>query len=106
MVQGDVYRRLAQAPAVLHDLILLDVDHSPEDRLAAANGAFYTEAGLLSAKRHLKAGGVLGVWSYTESSPFAEALRRSFHEVRVVPVVFRNASVGETQTDWLFFARP
>jgi len=105
VVQEDVYRRLAEPPARAHDLILIDVDHSPEDRLAAANGSFYTEEGLERAKRHLKPGGVLGVWSYDESSPFAEALRRVFREVRVEPVEFHNRFVGQTQTDWLFFAR-
>jgi spermidine synthase len=105
VVQGDVYRRLSEPPKRAHDLILIDVDHSPEDRLAAVNGFFYTEEGLKRAKEHLKPGGVLGVWSYDESSPFAGALRRSFREVRVVPVEFKNKFVGETQTDWLFFAR-
>lgn len=106
VVRDDVYRRLSEPPVRAHDLILIDVDHSPEDRLAAANGSFYTEEGLRRAKAHLKPGGVLGVWSYAESSPFAEALRLAFREVRVEPVEFKNRFVGETQTDWLFFARP
>lgn len=105
IVQGDIYRRLAEAPARAYDLILIDVDHSPEDRLAAANSFFYTEEGLKRATRHLKPGGVLGVWSYDHSSPFADALRRAFREVRVEPIEFKNRFVGETQTDWLFFAR-
>ncbi len=104
VVQGDVYRRLAEPPAAQHDLILLDVDHSPEDRLAAANGAFYTEEGLKRAKKHLKPGGVLGVWSYDESASFADTLRGVFREVRVEPVEFQNKFVEGTQTDWLFFA--
>jgi len=106
VVQDDVYRRLSAEPARLFDLVLIDVDHSPEDRLAAANGSFYTEEGLERAKRHLMPGGVLGVWSYDESASFAAALRRVFRDVRVEPVEFKNRFVGETQTDWLFFARP
>lgn len=105
VVQGDVYRRLSEPPACAHDLILIDVDHSPEDRLSAAHGSFYTEEGLARAKEHLRPGGVLGVWSYDENAPFADALRRSFREVRVEPVEFGNRFVGGTQTDWLFFAR-
>ncbi|MDP3542992.1 MAG: spermidine synthase [Elusimicrobiota bacterium] len=106
VTRGDVYLRLSEPPARLHDLILIDVDHSPDDRLTAANAFFYTEDGLAKAKRHLKPGGTLGVWSYAESSPFAGALRRIFREVRVEPVEFKNRFVGETQTDWLFFAKP
>lgn len=106
VARGDVYGRLSEPPARLHDLILIDVDHSPDDRLTAANGFFYTAEGLERAKKHLKPGGVLGVWSYAESSPFAGALRAAFREVRVVPVEFKNRFVGGLQTDWLFFARP
>jgi spermidine synthase len=106
IVLDDVYRLLSAAPARLYDLVLIDVDHSPEDRLAAANGSFYTDEGLGLAKRHLKPGGVLGVWSYDESPSFAAALRRVFSEVRVEPVEFKNRFVGATQTDWLFFAKP
>ena len=106
VVRGDVYRRLSEPPERAHDLILIDVDHSPDDRLTAANGFFYSREGLERAKRHLKPGGVLGVWSYAESSPFAAALRETFREVRVEPVEFKNRFVGELQTDWLFFARP
>lgn len=106
VTRGDVYLRLSEDPLRLHDLILIDVDHSPDDRLTDANGGFYTPEGLERAKRHLKPGGVLGVWSYAESSPFADALRGAFREVRVEPVTFDNKLVGEVQTDWLFFARP
>jgi spermidine synthase len=106
VVRDDVYRRLSEPPERAYDLILIDVDHSPDDRLTAANGFFYTEEGLERAKAHLKPGGVLGIWSYAESSPFAGALRKIFREVRVEPVEFNNRFVGEVQTDWLFFARP
>jgi spermidine synthase len=102
---GDVYARLAGEPAERFDLILIDVDHAPDDQLSGANDEFYTEAGLDRARRHLAPGGVLGVWSYAESSPFVAALRATFGEVRVEPVTFFNALVDEFTTDWLFFAR-
>ncbi|MBI4422489.1 MAG: spermidine synthase [Elusimicrobia bacterium] len=105
IVEGDVYRRLAAPPRRAHDLILIDVDHSPSERLDEASGSFYAREGLESAKRHLRPGGVLAVWSCAESSPFSEALRRAFREVRVEPVAFMNKLVGSAQTDWLFFAR-
>jgi spermidine synthase len=102
---GDVYERLWQPPARPFDVILIDVDHSPEDRLDDGNDSFYTEAGLRRARRHLAPNGVLGVWSYAENSPFADALRNVFAEVRIEPVTFVNTHVDETMTDWLFFAR-
>jgi spermidine synthase len=105
VVRRDLYRSLAGAPAETHDLILIDVDHSPDDHLAEANGWFYTDEGLRAAQAHLAQDGVLGVWSYAESSPFADALGRVFQEVRVEPVTFFNPLIDEEATDWLFFAR-
>jgi spermidine synthase len=102
---GDVYARLAAAPGERFDLILIDVDHAPDDQLSGANDAFYSAEGLERASRHLAPGGILGVWSYAESSPFAQALREVFHDVRIEPVTFFNALIDEEVTDWLFFAR-
>ena len=106
--QGDVYALLADAPETTWDIIVIDVDHSPDDRLDedgdAASQHFYTAAGLAAAKAHLAPGGVLGVWSYAESSPFADALRETFTEVRVEEISFDNLLLDEVETDWLFFA--
>jgi spermidine synthase len=103
--QGDVYQRLWHPPQTQFDAILIDVDHSPDDQLDTGNESFYTEAGLQRAKRHLAENGVLGVWSYAESSPFANTLKKVFREVRIEPVTFENTHIDETMTDWLFFAR-
>jgi len=105
VTQGDVYRRLAGSPDDLLDVILIDVDHSPEERLGEESARFYTTQGLLAARRHLAPGGVLAVWSYTESSPFADALRAVFEQVRVEPVTYDNRLIDQQQTDWLFVAR-
>jgi spermidine synthase len=103
--QGDVYAWLADPPEERFDLILIDVDHAPDDRLGPANAFFYTAEGLARAGRHLRPGGLLGVWSAAESPPFARALAEAFSEVRVEPVTFFNEMVDEETTDWLFFAR-
>lgn len=104
LVRGDAYAWLAAPPSRRFDLILIDIDHSPDDRLGEADAAFYTEQGLRRARRHLVRGGVLGVWSYAESSPFSRALETVFDEVRVEPVTYYNDLVDERHTDWLFFA--
>jgi spermidine synthase len=102
---ADVYALLAKSPQRTHDLVLIDVDHSPDERLGGASAAFYTRDGLLRAKEHLKPGGILGVWSYAEHSDFADALRAVFRHVHVESVTVLNDLVDEMQTDWLFFAR-
>ncbi len=106
VTQGDIYARLASRPeGRLHDLILIDVDHSPDDCLGKTSGRFYTTEGLQQAREHLTPSGLLGVWSYAESSPFAEAMRNAFEEVRVEPITVRNPLIDQDQTDWLFFGR-
>ena len=105
VTQGDVYQRLASPPDGLLDVILIDVDHSPQERLGEESGSFYTTQGLLAARRHLKTDGILAVWSYAESSPFADALQAVFEQVRVEPITYDNRLIDQQQTDWLFFAR-
>jgi len=104
--QGDVYRILAEPPSARrYDLILIDVDHAPEEHLGNASGSFYTEEPLRKAREHLAPDGILGVWSYAESDAFAELLRRVFREVRVERLRFTNPVVDEEESNWLFLAR-
>ena len=103
--EGDVYAALREPPGERWDLVLIDVDHSPEEQLGAGNESFYTEAGLTRAKQHLAPGGILAVWSYAESSPFADALRAVFTVAETVPVRFVDDLLDEEHTDWLFLAR-
>ncbi len=104
VTQGDVYDRLASPPKQQFDLILIDVDHSPDERLDEESVSFYSAQGLRAARQHLAPEGVLAVWSYAESSPFAEALREVFGQVQIEPVAYDNQLIHEQRTDWLFFA--
>lgn len=102
-VEGDVYAMLAAPGNGAFDVVVIDVDHSPDERLDHGPGAFYTRDGLAAASRHLAPGGVLGVWSSVEDAAFAAAMRSVFAEVRASPISFRNRHVGTFQTDWLYF---
>jgi spermidine synthase len=103
--EGDVFAMLRAPARERWDVVLIDVDHSPEEHLGSDNESFYTRSGLARAKQHLAPGGILAIWSYSESSPFAETLRAAFAVVEIVPVSFVNDLVDEEQTDWLFVAR-
>ena len=105
VVEGDVYARMAAPPTETFDLVLIDVDHSPDEWLADENDTFYSEDGLRAARRHLQPGGILGVWSHAPHSPFADAMRNVFGEVRTEQVTFENPFFEEPETNWLFFAR-
>jgi len=103
--RGDIYAELAEPSGRRYDIVLIDVDHSPEASLGEGSPSFYTEPGLRRAREHLAPGGILGVWSCAESSPFADALRRVFGAVTIRPVTYFNRHVREEFTDWLLFAR-
>lgn len=103
--RDDVYLRLLAAPSEAYDLILIDVDHSPDERLGPTSESFYAAASLALAKRHLAPGGVFGVWSYAASPRFEQELRAVFDEVQAERVAFTNALDGVREENWLYFAR-
>ncbi|HEY5947134.1 MAG TPA: hypothetical protein VIV40_16640 [Kofleriaceae bacterium] len=104
-IQADVFERLRQPATTTHDLLLIDVDHSPDERLGESSDSFYAHGNLVLAAAHLKPGGVFGVWSTSENPAFEAELHKTFAEVRVEPIEFFNETVGEPETNWLFLAR-
>lgn len=98
MIEGDFFRLaagdegfLAEAPGAKMHAILVDIDHSPEALLDDRSGGFYTPDGLRALARHLRPGGVFGLWSNDRpDEAFLETLRRVFAEAWAEPVVFAN----------------
>lgn len=109
VAQGDVYGLLLGPPEpVGWDLILIDVDHSPDEPLGSTSRAFYEAPGLARVARHLAPRGVLAVWSAGDDDPeFAAALRATFPEVAVERVRWTNElqDEGREVEDVLFLAR-
>ncbi len=103
VTHGDIYERLSRPGEQEFELIAIDVDHSPEDVLGEQSQGFYSCEGLTRAKSHLTQGGVLGVWSYDESSPLLANMEEVFETVTVEKVTVMNDLIREEQTDWLFF---
>jgi spermidine synthase len=58
VVQDDVFERLRRPATRTCDVLLIDVDHSPDERLGESSDSFYAHANLMLAAQHLKAGGV------------------------------------------------
>ena len=103
--EDDIFRHLSGPPETRYDLVLIDVDHSPDELLDERNRAFYTEQGLASAREHLADDGILGVWSCAENEAFVRALDRLFSEVKLETVEWRNELIEEDQRDDIFLAR-
>jgi spermidine synthase len=105
VTQGDVYQTLKNAPVRHYDVILIDVDHSPEERLNEQNATFYSEESLRATRKHLAADGILAIWSCDESEELRSVLQRVFGNVAVETVTHFNRQVQETVTDYLYFCR-
>ena len=86
------------------DAILIDIDHTPDWLLDARSGAFYSEEGLQQLSRHLKPGGVMGLWSDARTDEaFVTRLAQVFKTARAEPITFHNPLQDKpfTQTVYL-----
>ena len=100
---GDVARVIARA-TTRFDAILLDVDNGPRGLTREDNQGLYNEAGLVSAQRALRAGGLLVVWSPSLDARFEKRLRQVGYAVEILEVAARGPGAGGTRHT-LFFGR-
>lgn len=111
--QGDFFALAAleegfdpDRPGRTYDAILVDIDHAPDYLLDPSSAGFYTADGLAALTRHLKPGGVFGLWSDDPPDPaFTERLAGVFAEARAEPVTFANPYLGDTVTQTVYLAR-
>jgi spermidine synthase len=83
------------------DAVLLDVDNGPDAFTAAGNASLYSDAGLGAARRALKPGGVLAVWSAWEDRRFQQRLKYAGFDVTVERVRARLKKGGPRHTIFL-----
>ena len=99
---GDVAEAILLAPEPL-DAILLDVDNGPDGLVREDNNLLYRKAGLHNARKALRPGGILAVWSAWKEPKFAQRLREVGFEVEEVEVRARSNGKGPRHVIW--FAR-
>jgi len=97
---GDVCATL-RSSAARFDAALLDVDNGPDAFTASDNAALYSNDGLAAARKALKPGGVLAVWSAWEDRKFEQRLRYAGFAVRVERVRARLKKGGPYHTIFL-----
>jgi spermidine synthase len=92
---------LIAAEAAGYDAILLDVDNGPDGITHAGNDRLYSADGLQAARRALRAGGVLALWSSAPDAGFTRRLHRSGAAVEEVIVRAHQGRSGARHTIWL-----
>ena len=98
--EGDVGGAIRAARASF-DAILLDVDNGPDGLSRAANDALYDREGLRAAKRALRPGGILAVWSSAPDERFTRSLRGPGFDVETVKVRAGANGRGAHHVVWL-----
>lgn len=93
MTRGDGYD--PDAPGRPVDAILVDIDHTPSHHLHPSHARFYTAEGLADLVRHLRPGGVFGLWSDDPpDDAFLDVLAGAFAQVSAEVVTFPNPLTG------------
>ena len=88
------------------DAILIDIDHTPDWLLDARSGSFYSVEGLSQLARHLKPGGVMGLWSDAGTDEkFVGRMKSVFGAAWAEPVTFHNPLQNKPFTQTVYLAR-
>ncbi|WP_022684138.1 spermidine synthase [Sphingobium bisphenolivorans] len=103
IAERDVALVIADAQA-RYDAVLLDVDNGPDGLTRASNDRLYSSEGLRIARRALKPGGILAIWSAAPDDAFARRLRSAGFAVDEVAVRARSNGKGARHVIW--FATP
>lgn len=98
--ENDVARVMNEARRE-YDAILLDVDNGPDGLTREGNDALYTAAGLERARKALRPGGVLAVWSAGPDESFTKRFKKAGFAVRETRVRARAGNKGGHHTIWL-----
>ena len=106
--RGDFFALAAsdEGFGVAQDAILIDIDHTPDWLLDTRSGSFYSVEGLGQLARHLKPGGVMGLWSDAQTDEtFIERMKSVFSTAWAEPVTFHNPLQDTPFTQTVYLAR-
>ena len=98
--EEDVQETIA-AGAARFDAILLDVDNGPDGLTQDSNDRLYDLDGLRAARRALRPGGVLAVWSASPSPQFTRRLQRAGFAVEEIRTRANANGKGPRHIIWM-----
>jgi spermidine synthase len=91
---------LIEESTAAYDAILLDVDNGPDGLTRDANNRLYSRRGLEAARKALKPGGILAVWSAASDGHFTTKLGEAGFAVDEVAVRARSNGKGARHVIW------
>ncbi|MEC7583217.1 MAG: spermidine synthase, partial [Planctomycetota bacterium] len=103
--QGDCLAMLREPDPEPFDVVLIDIDDSPIHLLSDDHEEFYSVAGLAQARRSLRPGGVLALWTSLPAEPeVTERLQQAFTAADVEEVRFDNPLLQRGEVNAIYFA--
>jgi spermidine synthase len=104
LIEGDCLRLLQAGGRPCYDAILIDIDDSPIHLLDEDHASFYSVAGLASAARSLRPGGVFALWtSLPAEAEVTTRLRQAFAVASVEEVRFDNPLLDAPEVNAIYF---
>lgn len=100
IVEGDV-GAVIRAENARWDAILLDVDNGPAGQTRDINDVLYGAVGLDAARRALRPGGLLSVWSVEPNPAFLARMRKAGFAVEEVGVRANAGKRGARHVIWI-----
>jgi len=105
MQQGDCLAMLRQPGPERFDAVLIDIDDSPIHLLSDDHEQFYSIDGLRQARRRLRPGGVLAIWTSLAAEPeVTDRLQQAFATTSVEEVRFDNPLLEHSEVNAIYFA--
>ena len=93
-------------PEKKHDVILLDIDHTPTNLLHQTNARFYSAEGLKELRTHLNPRGVFAMWADgVPDESFTQTLNGVFDSAASHTIEFENPITGGTSKGTVYVAQ-
>lgn len=105
LVEADFFEVVREGRCPDVDVMLVDIDHAPDNLLSPSHGDFYEEPGLRAAAEAISDDGVFALWSDDPpDSRMLDHLRAAFQHARAEAVDFDNPATGGTSSCTVYVA--
>jgi spermidine synthase len=105
VAEGDFFELIAGDPDTRYDTILIDIDDSPSLLWHRAHAVFYNSTGLEAIQKHLRPGGVFGLWCATHpGDTFMAMTEKTFAWSELAEIHFQNPCLRQPETNYILLA--
>ena len=105
LMHADFFKLVRDGQCPKADVLLVDIDHSPDNLLHPDNHDLYGPEGLVRVREALNPGGVFALWSDDPAdSALRDQLAEVFGDAACLEVAFPNVLTGGTSSNTVYVA--